>query len=239
MGLLDWILVAVTVVLCGAAFLLFLYDLKNHPLKSKKEINSKTNAKNDEKNEITFKSVCNKSVIIYSVIMSILVVAITFALCLIYRDNTFLFNLKRVALLSMIWPIAFIDFKSYRIPNEFIILGISYRVVILALELIFSSGVWKNFLTEIIASAALFLASFLCGLFIKNAIGFGDVKLFLVMGLLLGLKGVWSAIFLSLIVSFIISIYVLVTKRKGRKDSIPFGPAIVIGTFLSVFLTGM
>ena len=69
--------------------------------------------------------------------------------------------------------------------------------------------------------------------------GFGDMKLFLVMGLLLGTRGIWGAVFLSLIVIFFISVFALITKRKSRKDLIPFGPALVIGTYLAVYLTGM
>lgn len=73
----------------------------------------------------------------------------------------------------------------------------------------------------------------------QGSIGAGDIKLFVVMGLLLGLDGIWSAIFLSLVLSFITAIYFLITKRKGKKDAMAFGPALAIGTWLSIFLTGM
>ena len=86
---------------------------------------------------------------------------------------------------------------------------------------------------------ALLLAAFLCTLLMKNSVGAGDMKLFVVMGLLLGMHGIWGAIFASLIVSFVVAIVLLVSKKKTRKDAIPFGPALVVGTFLSVFLTGM
>ena len=74
---------------------------------------------------------------------------------------------------------------------------------------------------------------------IKNGIGFGDMKLFIVMGLMLGLDGIWGAVFLALIVSFLIAAFALITKKKTRKDAIPFGPALVIGTYLSICLSGM
>ena len=149
-------------------------------------------------------------------------------------------SIKRLALLSMLWPIAYIDYKTYRIPNAFIVLGLGYRGIILALELILSSQtVWPTVLGELVAAGALFLASVLCSLITKNAIGFGDVKLFILMGLMLGMDGIWGSVFLSLIVSFFISVYVLITKKKTRKDTIPFGPAIVIGTYLSVCLSGV
>lgn len=149
-------------------------------------------------------------------------------------------SIKRLALLCMLWPIAYIDYKTYRIPNAFIIFGAACRVVILAFELFVESDeVWATVLSELVASGALFLAAVLCALCIKNSIGFGDMKLFIIMGFMLGMDGIWGAMFLSLVVSFVISVYLLLTKKKTRKDSIPFGPAIVIGTYLSVCLSGM
>ena len=94
-------------------------------------------------------------------------------------------------------------------------------------------------LSEVIAAAGLAAAALLCGLLLKGSIGFGDIKLFIVMGLLLGLEGIWSAIFISLIVSFIISVYLLATKKKSRKDAIPFAPALMIGTYISIIITGI
>ena len=91
----------------------------------------------------------------------------------------------------------------------------------------------------VIAAGALLLASVLCALCLRNSIGFGDMKLFLVMGLMLSLDGIWGAVFLSLVASFFISGYLIITKKKTRKDAIPFGPAIAIGTYLSVCLSGM
>jgi len=181
-----------------------------------------------------------KEFLIFGILMTILSIGIAVTLSLIYTDNTFLFNIKRIALLTLLWPIALIDYKSYRIPNVFIIAGLSYSFVIFIFELIFEYyGIWFRVLSELIAAGALGLAALLCGLIIKNSIGFGDVKLFLVMGLLLSLNGIWSAIFTSLIVSFIISVALLITKKKKRNDTIPFAPAIMIGTYLSVFLIGM
>jgi leader peptidase (prepilin peptidase)/N-methyltransferase len=180
-----------------------------------------------------------KPFLILGIVMTVLSIGIAISLSLINVKNSFLFNIKRIALLSLLWPIALIDYKSYRIPNIFIIAGLSYRVIIFVFELVFEyEGIWTRGLSELIAAGALGLAALLCGLVLKNSIGFGDIKLFIVMGLLLGLGGIWNSIFVSLVISFIISIVLLITKKKKRKDAIPFAPAIMIGTYLSVFLTG-
>lgn len=67
----------------------------------------------------------------------------------------------------------------------------------------------------------------------------GDIKLFALMGLYQGLFGVFNSVFFSLIVSFFISIILLILKRKNRKDVIPFGPSIYAGTVVGIFLTGL
>lgn len=218
-----------TAILCIVSFFLMLRDMSDHKalFQSDKEI--KENAR-----------LLNNSAIVYCSLMFIVTVATSFLFCIFYKDNGILMSVKRLALLSLLWPIAYIDYKTYRIPNAFIIFGVICRVIILAFELFLQfEVVWMTLLSEIIAAVALLIAAGLCALCIKNSIGFGDMKLFIVMGLMLSLSGIWSAIFLSLVVSFFISAYLLITKKKTRKDAIPFGPAIVIGTYLSVCLSGM
>ena len=218
-----------TVVLSSGTFLLMLRDMKNHRdlFQSKKEI---------EKNERLLKP----SAVVYATVMFIITVAASVLFCMLYKDNGILMSFKRLALLSLLWPIAYIDYKTYRIPNAFIAFGMICRVLILAFELFMTpETVWTTLLSEVLAAVGLLIAAVLCAVCVKNSIGFGDMKLFVVMGLMLSLNGIWSAIFLALIVSFFISAYLLISKKKTRKDSIPFGPAIVIGTFLSVCLSGM
>lgn len=181
-----------------------------------------------------------RSLVIYSVIMIVTAVGVSLFITDFYTDNTFLFTLKRVIMLALLWPVAYTDLTAYRIPNLFIVAGIVARAAVLAAEFCWERDTLLSCLvTEVIAGAVLFLVAALCTLIVKNSIGGGDMKLFVVMGLLLGLQGTWGAIFLSLIVSFIVAVVLLVTGKKSRKDAIPFGPALAVGTYLSIFLTGM
>lgn len=180
------------------------------------------------------------SALIYSAVCALLTILIAVFFPKVYPDNSVWVNVKRMVLLSIIWPLAYIDFKTLRIPNLFVIYGLVCRVIILAFEIFLGNEyVWQSLLSEAIAAGALLLAAVLCALIIKNGIGFGDMKLFIVMGFMLGLDGIWGAIFLALVVSFFIAAFVLITKKKTRKDAIPFGPALVIGTYLSICLSGM
>lgn len=182
----------------------------------------------------------SRGIIVYSVAMTLIIMVIAVTLQRVYGSNGLIFNIKRICLLTILAPVALIDYREYKIPNRFIIAGLVYRMLIIPFELLYDSeNILQTFLSEIIACVALLLAAVLCRLCVKNSIGAGDIKLFAVMGLMLSLKGIWSAIFMSLIVSFFMSVYLLISKKKTRKDKIPFGPALAIGTFLTVFLTGM
>ena len=127
--------------------------------------------------------------------------------CTLYADNNIFVSIKRLALLSVIWPVAYIDFKTYRIPNTFILFGLGCRAALLPFELLFYDQFFTALLSEVIAAGALLLACILCALCLKGSIGFGDMKLFIVMGLLLGLDGIWSAVFTSLLISFVIAAF--------------------------------
>jgi leader peptidase (prepilin peptidase)/N-methyltransferase len=62
--------------------------------------------------------------------------------------------------------------------------------------------------------------------------GGGDVTLIGALGFVLGLKGILMTIFFSFILGAIISIFLLATGLKTRKDPIPFGPFIILGFFI-------
>ena len=112
--------------------------------------------------------------------------------------------------------------------------------ILIVPELIFENTyVLGNLITEVIAAVAISLAAFLCFICMKNSIGYGDIKLFIIMGLFLGMNGIWTAVFMSLIVAFFVAIFLLATRKKGKKDVVPFAPSIMIGTYISVILTGM
>lgn len=177
---------------------------------------------------------------IYGICMILLAMGLSVFLYCFYQENSFLFTLKRVLLLALVWPIAYTDFATYRIPNIFIVCGLAERGLVLGAELVFDrEHLIPGLLGEVAASLALFAAAGVCVIIAKNSIGGGDMKLFVVMGLFLGLQGIWGAVFFSLLVSFVIVIVLLITGKKSRKDVIPFGPALMIGTYLSIFLTGM
>jgi leader peptidase (prepilin peptidase)/N-methyltransferase len=178
---------------------------------------------------------------VYFTVTTVVCLGVALALALIYPHNTFIFNMRRLCLLSLLAPAAFIDYKTYRIPNAFIAAGIAYWALLFAAETIITGagGMLRIAGANLLTAGALAAAAFLCGIAVRGSIGAGDVKLFMVMGLLLSVEGIWGAVLLSLAVSFVISAGLLLTKKKTRKDTLPFAPALAAGTFISVLLTGM
>ncbi len=69
--------------------------------------------------------------------------------------------------------------------------------------------------------------------------GFGDAKLALGIGLLLGLSGSLTAILYSFWIGAIVGISLLIFHgtRYNKKSKIPFGPFLALGAII-VFLVG-
>ena len=66
--------------------------------------------------------------------------------------------------------------------------------------------------------------------------GFGDVKLMGALGLYFGLSNIIVITLMSFLIGAILSIVLLATKIKKMDEYIPFGPFIVLGTFISIFV---
>ena len=214
----------VTAIVCFLSFFLFLRDTEEQ----------------EKQTESVATSLFPKSVWIYSTICIVFTVTMAAFFHKLHPYTDVWISIKRMTLLAVLWPIAYIDAKTYRIPNKFVLFGLICRVVILLFELFVGNEyIWMTLLSEAIAAVALLVAAVLCAFVVKNGVGYGDMKLFAVMGLLLGTEGIWGAVFLALIVSFFLAVFLLLTKKKTRKDAIPFGPAIVIGAYLSVCISGM
>jgi leader peptidase (prepilin peptidase)/N-methyltransferase len=68
----------------------------------------------------------------------------------------------------------------------------------------------------------------------KEAMGMGDVFLLGAMGANLTLPDLLLAFMLSVCVGGVISLVLLAFRLRERKDPIPFGPMLVVGTFVAL-----
>jgi len=122
------------------------------------------------------------------------------------------------------------DLKHYIIPDKIIYpaIGITF------LYNIFYSYFILNTLYSAFGAAIFFLAIVLISK--GRWMGVGDVKLVLFMGLFLGFPSILVALFFAFFLGAIIGIGLILTGKKTLKSEVPFGPFLVTGTFIALFL---
>jgi leader peptidase (prepilin peptidase)/N-methyltransferase len=69
-----------------------------------------------------------------------------------------------------------------------------------------------------------------------GALGLGDVKLLFGVGLLAGLERTAFGVIVGVLISGVVIIALLVTRRIGLKSFIPYGPFLILGAFWAVLL---
>ena len=186
------------------------------------------------------KYVYGKKTKIYAGSLFLLNFILGILLSFIYTGNSWMLNIKLLALISILWPIGYIDYKYMKIPNKILLAGLYLRMICLTAEtILYKKAVIKILFAEFLAAIVIFLICMLLNFIMKNAVGIGDIKLLVLMALYIGDSGIIPAVVFSLFVSFFISVYFLIIGKKGKKDVIPFAPSILAGTYLSIFLLGI
>lgn len=133
---------------------------------------------------------------------------------------------------SLLLVITFIDLHEMIIPDILVvvifILSILHKIIMYFMG---NSPEILNSVLGLFLAGGLFLAIVLLS---RGGMGGGDVTLIGALGFVIGWRKILLTIFLSFILGSIISIFLLATKIKTRKDPIPFGPFIILGFFLTV-----
>jgi leader peptidase (prepilin peptidase)/N-methyltransferase len=88
-------------------------------------------------------------------------------------------------------------------------------------------------LEKIVIALVVFVMGIAVNLITRNSIGLGDIKLFATVALFVDKERICDVIVYSIFVMGIISAIMLITKKKGRKDVVPFAPAILIAVVVT------
>ena len=130
--------------------------------------------------------------------------------------------------IALLIIVAFIDLEHQIIPNKVNLFGFVSGVV---LNLFTGNLSLLNMLLGFLVSGGLL---FLIAVLSRGGMGGGDIKFGAVMGVFLG----WQLALLALLIAFVLGglggIVLLALKKKGRKDMIPFGPFLVLGSLVSI-----
>ena len=165
-------------------------------------------------------------------------------IALVYRfgiQNTIIANLdliKFMILTPMLLSVFVIDYKSQIIPNRLNLTIFEIGMVFAFLYGLSDVAITINMLLGMLAGGGIFLLiTVIGGIFYgKEAMGFGDVKLMGALGLFFGLSNIVVITLVSFLIGAILSIVLLITKIKKSDEYIPFGPFIVIATFISMYV---
>lgn len=148
--------------------------------------------------------------------------------------------LRTLLMVAILWACAWSDAQVCLIPNRVLVLGSLLGTALLGGEILWQPGQIRYWvLRAVVAAVVLLLTALVCRLVSPRAVGMGDVKILAVMGFCLGMDLVWSALFFSFVLLFGVCVFLLLTRRAKRTDSIPFAPFLLAGTLLAAFLTGI
>lgn len=134
--------------------------------------------------------------------------------------------------------LALIDVDTGRLPNAIVLPSYPVLAVLLAV----AAGVRHDFWAlgrAGLGGVAMGGFLFLLAVAVRRGMGFGDVKLAGLVGLVLGYLS-WGAVVVGVLAAFVIGALtgvVLVAGRRGdRRTAVPFGPFLVAGALVAVFV---
>jgi len=188
---------------------------------------------------------CHKKISIQYPLVE-LVTGILFVLILSFSDvglhlgsPTSFLNLAFLFYIASSLIVIFVyDLKHYLIPD---------KVLFPAIAAAFVYRLFENFVSlPSYLLAAVIASGFFLAIFLASAgrwMGFGDVKLAVLMGFLLGFPNILAGLFLAFFFGAIIGVILMVFpfgsaqggNKKGLKSEIPFGPFLITGTFTALF----
>lgn len=132
-------------------------------------------------------------------------------------------------LLCILTAVSFIDLDTMEIPFPLVVaaalIGAASCLVFPEISLI------ERGIGMLCVSLPLYLLTVL----IPGAFGGGDIKLTAACGIFLGWKLNLLALFLAVMGGGVYGIWLLATKRKGKKDHFAFGPFLCIGIAVAMF----
>lgn len=146
--------------------------------------------------------------------------------------------IKFMVLTPLLLSACVIDFKLQIIPNRLNLTIFEIGIIFAFIYGLSDVTITINMLLGMLAGGGVFLLiTILGGLFYgKEAMGFGDVKLMGALGLFFGLPNIIIITLVSFLIGAVLSIILLVAKIKKTSEYIPFGPFIVIATFISMYI---
>lgn len=146
--------------------------------------------------------------------------------------------IKYIILTPMLLCAFVVDLRAQIIPNRLNLLIFEIGLILVFLHGFSNINIAINMLLGMLAGGGIFLIITLLGGLIagKEAMGMGDVKLMGAIGLYFGFQNIIVISVMSFLIGAVVSIIYMIIKRKSTNTYIPFGPFIVISSFITIFV---
>lgn len=146
--------------------------------------------------------------------------------------------IKYLILTPMLLSAFVIDYRLQIIPNRLNLTMFEVGIVIAFLYGTSNVAITIDMLLGTLVGAGIFLVITLIGglIYGKEAMGFGDVKLMGALGLYFGVSNILLISVMSFLIGAILGIILIISKIKKSDEYIPFGPFIVISTFITIVI---
>jgi leader peptidase (prepilin peptidase) / N-methyltransferase len=143
-----------------------------------------------------------------------------------------------VALVGVV--LGFVDAAVHRLPDRLTMVAYAGALVLLAVAAAVGRDL-AGFGWAVVGGVGLAAFYFLLWFINPSGFGFGDVKLALSLGTVLGWYG-WVAVVFGAaagsLIGAVMALSLWATGRVGRKDPVPYGPSMMIGAWAILVLVG-
>jgi leader peptidase (prepilin peptidase)/N-methyltransferase len=146
-------------------------------------------------------------------------------------------------LISILIAVFFIDLEHMIIPDGLVITGLVGGAAIILYHGLwgfdyygFGASWWWPLLGMVVCPLILIGIAIMGSLFFGGAevMGGGDIKIYAPIGIFLGVEMVLVSLFFSFIIGGFVGGILILFKKKQKGAHIPFGPFIVIATFITI-----
>lgn len=131
--------------------------------------------------------------------------------------------------MALLTAIIIMDFEQQLILDEF-------TLALALLALLATPILPTPLLPRLAAGAGGFLLFLLLAVLTKGGIGGGDIKLIGALGLYLGPDRLFVTVLLGILGGGLVSLYLLLTKKKKRTDRIAYGPYFALAAILAIYM---
>lgn len=132
-------------------------------------------------------------------------------------------------LVSLLIIVTISDLTFTLIPNKILFI---FFLIFIVIRLIIPLHPWWD---SLLGASVSFSILYLVAVISNGGMGGGDIKLFTLIGFVVGLKVFLLAFLLATFIGSFFGVIGMVFRKLNRKSEIPFAPAIAIGTILALF----